>query len=788
MNNSFTLKSFYLSVLMLFFGINLSQAQSINPVTGEPVKYCSQHTKHAELMQNPQYAQQYAIDQEILRQQEELLANSAPTRGTIYKIPVVFHVLHNGGPENISREQILDALRIMNRDWRKQNADTANVVAEFRNLIADIEIEFVLATKAPNGACFAGITRTQNALTADGSDGGAQVDAIVAGNDVYNGQWPGNKYMNVFICQEIGGAAGYTTKPSNWSGASMTNGIWVLADYVGSIGTSSDYTSRTLTHEAGHWLNLSHTWGDTNEPGLASNCSTDDGVADTPNTRGVTSCNLNENYCGPRANVENYMDYSYCSKMFTEGQKTRMRAAIVSSVGGRNNLWTSANLAATGADGNLYLCDADFYSNKRNVCIGEEVSFMDASYNRATSWNWTFEGANITNSTEQNPTVIFTSPGVHTISLTASDGTITKTASKTAYIRVYSQSEPVPFFDGFENYTSLVNNTKWDVENLQNNQTFDINTATSFGGTKCVKLNNYNQASGSEDQLIGSPLDLSTITSATNATMSFKFSYRKKNTANSEKLQVSISKDCGTTWSIIKNLSGTTLGTIVNTNAWTPSSTSDWTSVHVTNISSAYWVENFMYKFTFISTGGNNLYLDNINIYPGPSSDTPVLLDTDNDGITNDSDPDDDGDGVDDPSDALPYDPTETVDTDGDGTGNNSDPDDDNDGVLDGDDPAPLDPTLPSSGLNEKTNTNQEFTIMPNPTDKDFVIEYNAISYDQSTIEIINPLGKIIETQIVNSNPGTNMVFMSAESYASGIYLVKMTVNNKTRFKRLIIK
>ena len=34
----------------------------------------------------------------------------------------------------------------------------------------------------------------------------------------------------------------------------------------------------------GHWLNLPHTWGSTNEPGLASNCTTDDGVTDTPNT------------------------------------------------------------------------------------------------------------------------------------------------------------------------------------------------------------------------------------------------------------------------------------------------------------------------------------------------------------------------------------------------------------------------------------------------------------------------------------------------------------------------
>lgn len=45
--------------------------------------------------------------------------------------------------------------------------------------------------------------------------------------------------------------------------------------------------------------------------------------------------------------------------------------------------------------------------------------------------------------------------------------------------------------------------------------------------------------------------------------------------------------------------------------------------------------------------------------------------------------PDSDGDGVEDPFDAFPSDPTEWDDTDGDGFGNNTDPDDDNDTMPD---------------------------------------------------------------------------------------------------------
>ena len=81
-------------------------------------------------------------------------------------------------------------------------------------------------------------------------------------------------------------------------GNAMNNGIWLRHDYCGSIGTANPSASKTFVHEVGHWLNLPHTWGSTNEPGLASNCTTDDGVTDTPNTIGSQWCNYNETTCG----------------------------------------------------------------------------------------------------------------------------------------------------------------------------------------------------------------------------------------------------------------------------------------------------------------------------------------------------------------------------------------------------------------------------------------------------------------------------------------------------------
>ena len=697
-----------------------------NARDGETVEYCLTHKKMAALMQNPEYVKSLELDAlEVIKPPK-----GSSEKATVYKIPVVFHVLHNNGIENISDEQIFNALTILNRDYRLLNADANNVQSEFAGMPADIEVEFLLATKAPNGACFKGITRTKNTISYDGSDGGNQVDAIKAGNDVFQGNWPGNKYLNIFICAEIGGAAGYTTKPSGWSANQMTNGIWVLHNYVGSIGTSSPYTSRTLTHEVGHWLNLDHTWGGNNNPGNTTSCTTDDNVQDTPNCIGVTSCALNSNTCNSddaywlgitgvttmKDNVENYMDYSYCSKMFTLGQKTRMRTALQSNSTGRANVVSTANLTAVGAGITPYLCKADFTTDRTTICVGDAISFEDDSYNAATGWNWSFNGGQPATSTAQNVIVTYNQPGLYSVSLSATDGSTNDSEVKTNYIRVLPTSSTIPYWEGFEGYSSLNNLVNWEVLNQENNNAFTIENTTGYSGSQCAKLVNFGQAPSNVDELISSPMDLSVIPLTGSVTLSFRYSYRKKTSADYEYLKVFITGDCGDTWVQRKTLGGNQLSSLTATSSWKPTSQADWVTVHVTNVTSNYFSQNFKFKFRFEGEGGNNFYLDDINLYAGSSSNEVVM------------------------------------------------------------------------GLNQFNESINDLSLYPNPTDGELNVSFSASKNNDMQFQVLDITGKIIQNNVVNAVQGSNLVLLDTQIFAAGSYFLKVISDDHFKTLPFVIK
>ena len=93
------------------------------------------------LLQYPHLKEQMEHNEKELDEfTADYAANRAGGDDEIYLIPVVFHVIHEGGAENISDDQVYDAMSILNRDFRLENEDVADVVGDFSDLPADIKI------------------------------------------------------------------------------------------------------------------------------------------------------------------------------------------------------------------------------------------------------------------------------------------------------------------------------------------------------------------------------------------------------------------------------------------------------------------------------------------------------------------------------------------------------------------------------------------------------------------------------------------------------------------------
>ena len=579
------------------------------------VKFCGQwEMTEAFFLAHPEAREQAERDAARLELETDLFNDV--NRDELIVIPVVFHVIHYNGPENISDEQVFSAVEVMNRDFRKLNEDISDVTDAFAPIAADVEIEFRLAQIDPDGNCHMGINRILSYLT---YDGGSEVKDLI--------QWPRQSYLNIWVVENANGAAGYSLYPSSVNGnqGAGNDGIVIAHDYAGNIGTSNNYRSRTLTHEAGHWMNLRHTWGNSNSPGEEENCDSDDNVDDTPLTSGWVSCNVNGETCGSLDNVQNYMEYSYCGRMFSEGQRTRMRAAMNSNTAQRNQLWTPENLTETGANLDPILCEARFGVSRQTICAGDSVQFFDDSYFGITGWNWDFGDGGM--ATEENPWHQFLETGLFDVSLTVTNGTDEVSNTITQYIQVLPSGDLLlPFFDDFESETL---STDWfTVDEGNDGEGWELTTVASFSGDQSMRIHNWsNFVEFNSDQLVSSSMDIS---EAEEIHISYKWAYSFKGTDSDEddtddRLKVYVSPDCGETWSLRRMHRGYTdlPSAPPHPFVFVPNGPGEWNSYTLVLPYEQFFTDNFRVMFDFESRLGNNIYLDDINIQVfGPSNQT----------------------------------------------------------------------------------------------------------------------------------------------------------------------
>jgi PKD repeat protein len=293
---------------------------------------------------------------------------------------------------------------------------------------------------------------------------------------------------------------------------------------------------------------------------------------------------------------------------------------------------SAANLAAVGASGAPYLCKADFSADKTTVCAGNEVQFSDQSYNAVSTWSWVITPAtgwsyvSGSSASSENPIVVFNTAGMYNVQLTATDGTNSDSEEKTGFITVLGTPLSLPYWEGFEAYTTLSNIPNWSIYNAPVNNAFSLETNFGHTGNKCARLNNFGQAASNIDELTSTNIDLSGIDTVTGSvTLSFRYAYRKRTASDYEFLKVFITGNCGENWAQRKTLGGNQLSNQVSSSSWSPSSQADWVTIHMTNVTNNYFTDNFRMRFKFEGEGGNNFFLDDINIYSGSPSNELVL-------------------------------------------------------------------------------------------------------------------------------------------------------------------
>lgn len=558
-------------------------------------EYIRQHKKTADEFEKQ--IQKFLSDQKNILQQN-VQSNNIKT------IPVVVHVIHNNGTENISDAQILSQIQILNEDYRKipsSNGDGNGV---------DTEVQFCLAKISPNGECTDGIVRVQSTLTIHQTIQRAQLMAL--------SHWDPNRYLNLYVVKSINGSGilGYASFPG---GPPTEDGFVCVHNYFGNTGTASASFGRTATHECGHWFGLYHTF---NNGCGTDTCTDGDYVCDTPPV-------VNPNFGCPTINSctndfpdvndqkENYMDYTNdaCKSMFTAGQKGRTQATLNTV---RTNIWQAANVTTTGCDSGYVSppCPAvaDFTTSNQTICVGNSILFTNRSLNNCTSYQWYFQGGTPATSTAVNPTVTYSTVGTYNVSLVATNINGTDSVTFANYITVIIPpiGQALPYAEGFE--TSIFPPNGITIDNPDGGITWVRDTvAVQYGGFGSARINNLiNTNYGQADAMILPNFDLTSYTGT--PYISFRWAYAKSDVNYSDELAVQISTDCGVNFTQIFYRTGTAMTTgATQTTPYIPDSNTVWKLCNV-SLASYASSDHAIIKIINVTDGGNSLYIDNINI------------------------------------------------------------------------------------------------------------------------------------------------------------------------------
>ncbi|MCS7162795.1 MAG: M43 family zinc metalloprotease, partial [Bacteroidia bacterium] len=585
-----------------------------------------------------------------------------------YIIPVVVHIIHSGWgqPDSLPAARVLTQIEQLFNDYRRRPYTKGYGSG------VDAEIEFSLATKAPNGSPHSGITYTHYRDAGLASPRvnmtGSQANARTLKTNV---TWPKDKYLNIWVVREICQNSDNCPEPDVLGFATLPGmsqeeqGVVVSSAYFGN--TSG---GQTTTHENGHYLNLYHTFqGDFAPAGCTglsvSTCLTQgDRVCDTPpsripnygNARRQNTCQEDIPILGGDApdQVRNFMDYlsDPSLDLFTQGQVFRMHNAL-ENASNRRTLWQSSNLQATGT-GPYGRVKANFAIKGCEqppcyVCPGQPIELVSYSWGQPFTFRWEIrQGATAVATSTNGPCATLqapNTPGTYDVYLRVQNFVA---SAETTYrnfliVRDPQQVASYPFAEGFEGGTFppqgwIVVNPDYQLRNSV--ITWDRYSMPEGGGfgqsNACARLRHhryYNK--GQADYLISPPIAIPT--SAQNPGVAFEVYYRAVRWSGTisgvgtshpllyaDTLAVYVSEDCGSTWAKIYEEGGEALdvtGSAIQalnssypTEVFPPEGPNNQWVRKAVRLGDQYKGKTILLRIESRTGMGNNLYLDNVRV------------------------------------------------------------------------------------------------------------------------------------------------------------------------------
>jgi hypothetical protein len=557
--------------------------------------------------------------EELEIQMEKWSRETAPLRQTALPdvIPVVVHVLYANSAQNVSDQTVINTIQALNEDYGRTNPDTGLTPSVWLPVAASTNIQFCLAQRDPNGAVTNGIERRQTAA------GPFNVDDICkfygsGGLDA----WDVTKYFNIWICDLVPGLGGYGEFPTG--------------NYSNTFGNVTDYTLVGLngwvaSHECGHCFNLRHIWGDDN-----GSCAYSDNVSDTPNQADATNspcpnfpytdaCQPNS----PGIMFMNYMDYGSeaCKNIFTQGQGTRARNALY-------NLAYASLLTSDGCqpifsvnDAGVSLvsaptpiiCDSVFspvvdLKNFGTGTLTSAVVNFTIDGGNASTFVWNGSLAPSASTTLTLPALTL-SAGPHTMKVfpTMPNGVSDPNPFNDTTIHVFNiaiTGQAAPIVQGFQNQYFPV--AGWSYGNYDGGLTWTRVSAhknTPFG----IEMENYNYgAVGAIDDLIVPNVNL--VSGGNVPLMTFWLAYAMRTSGVSDTLEVTVSTNCGASWTSVYKKWQDSLSTAPTTSMpFAPTTAAQWRQETI-DLSPFSFSDNVIIKFRNINNNQNNLYLDDVNL------------------------------------------------------------------------------------------------------------------------------------------------------------------------------